>query len=260
VVISIIAILAGMLLPAINLVRNQAQQANCGNNLKQITLAMSAYANDNDGLWPVYYASTADASALPGGITTALASAHITSMTSFEFLSASLGNELPSKTFACPSNAAVRPPNTIGQLNWTTAVQSEWSDAMSATATNAQAYAYDWAAPSNSSSTRVILMDRPRSPDALTGDATNHKRKAMAAFADGHYETMNVTTTAAVGTNKTYAQTGVIVTNMTCINRSVGTDENLYDANLETATFGAASTSYSAAGGNTGNSSRAWVR
>jgi prepilin-type N-terminal cleavage/methylation domain-containing protein/prepilin-type processing-associated H-X9-DG protein len=52
VVISIIAILAAMLLPAIGLVRSQARSMGCGSNLRQIGMATSAYAIDNDGLIP----------------------------------------------------------------------------------------------------------------------------------------------------------------------------------------------------------------
>jgi prepilin-type N-terminal cleavage/methylation domain-containing protein/prepilin-type processing-associated H-X9-DG protein len=49
VVISIIAILASMLLPAISLVRDLATSSRCAANLRQMQLANTAYANENNG-------------------------------------------------------------------------------------------------------------------------------------------------------------------------------------------------------------------
>ena len=47
VVIAIIAILAAMLLPALQSARNTAKQSNCLSNLKQLALQFTTYANDN---------------------------------------------------------------------------------------------------------------------------------------------------------------------------------------------------------------------
>lgn len=54
VVIAIIAVLAAMLLPALKRAKDQAQQAYCRNNLKQLGLGMMVYLDDSDGKFPNY--------------------------------------------------------------------------------------------------------------------------------------------------------------------------------------------------------------
>ena len=54
IVIAIIAILAGMLLPALNQARETARKSNCTSNLKQLGVALNAYILDYNDYIPVF--------------------------------------------------------------------------------------------------------------------------------------------------------------------------------------------------------------
>lgn len=54
--IAIIAILAGMLLPALNQAREKARTSSCGNNIKQIMLSMTMYTDSHNGAIPPAHA------------------------------------------------------------------------------------------------------------------------------------------------------------------------------------------------------------
>ena len=52
IVIAIVAILAGLLLPALNQAREKARNTACINNLKQLGFAFLQYAGDNSDMLP----------------------------------------------------------------------------------------------------------------------------------------------------------------------------------------------------------------
>jgi prepilin-type N-terminal cleavage/methylation domain-containing protein/prepilin-type processing-associated H-X9-DG protein len=255
VVISIIATLAIMLSlmsrqdPRLN---GAHRKPNCGNNQRQIVLGMLIYANDYKQAWPVLMSIANNAAASYTTPTTGLQFASIT-MNSFEFLAYTSGGDLNYKIFTCPSNMTIKPPVANVSAAAVPTVSGTWSAAVGSTAFNVQAYAYDWSAPSNSTSVRVITADRPKNW-ATTGDFTNHKSVAMAAFADGHVANINKSTTAALGTNRTLAQDNV-ANAWTGENKDAnGTViDNIYDDYSD-----ADGTSQVTAGG--GSTSRAYVK
>jgi prepilin-type N-terminal cleavage/methylation domain-containing protein len=53
-VIAIIGILAGLLIPAMQRARDAVRSASCKNNLRQLGLAILAYADENEGRYPYY--------------------------------------------------------------------------------------------------------------------------------------------------------------------------------------------------------------
>ncbi len=68
IVVAIIAILAGMLLPALNKARNTARQAACQSNQKQIGIGFSAYLNDYQDSFPKVILKTQNSASSGSGI------------------------------------------------------------------------------------------------------------------------------------------------------------------------------------------------
>ena len=117
VVIAIIAILIGLLLPAIQKVREAAARTQCANNLHQLALAIQDYASANDGRLPpanyLYPATGAQGSTffalLPYLEQNNLFNAGIQSGQGYLGVGSS-----PVKLFACPSDPTVPSSGIVG--------------------------------------------------------------------------------------------------------------------------------------------------
>jgi prepilin-type N-terminal cleavage/methylation domain-containing protein len=101
VVIAIIAILIGLLLPAVQKVREAAARASCSNNLKQFGLGVHNYITTLDGKMPGYTANPVFFDLLP----------YLEQQNVYNLGAG--GFNTPIKTFVCPADST----NSAGQVN-----------------------------------------------------------------------------------------------------------------------------------------------
>ena len=111
VVIAIIGILAAMLLPALNQAREKAKTSLCVANLKQLGVAITMYADDNNDLYPFGYCASC---AGPGvGTDWELLISPYVAKTKLNYSSAGSAD---SKVFICPSVRT--PPGKTSRLTY----------------------------------------------------------------------------------------------------------------------------------------------
>ena len=113
VVIAIIAILASMLLPALNQARSRAKDIQCTSNLKQLGTYMAMYVDNNSGVIPAGN-NNLGLWSWQGTWQDMLMQIHSpgTEIINYCFISWIDGKVAPLGPFACPSSTAPRSPST----------------------------------------------------------------------------------------------------------------------------------------------------
>jgi prepilin-type N-terminal cleavage/methylation domain-containing protein/prepilin-type processing-associated H-X9-DG protein len=245
VVIAIISILAGMLIPAIGMVQEQARRSACGNNQRQIVTAMMVYANQNNGLMPFRETTTSGA----GDTASPPSSGWATTVGTLEYLTIQTGSQMGVRSFACPSVPNVHPAigTANASLDLTTGTTAGWVSATGGSPTSSlmPGYCYDWSVPVNANAARVVLADR-------AFDHLGHKDVVMVAFADGHAGNIHQSrSTAPLGNSTPTEDNGAVGSIYANPDSGNGTVDNIYDDNGDDGAMQSAGA---------GSSTRAWVR
>jgi len=226
VVISIIAILASMLMPAINAVREAARLANCLNHVRQIGLAIVSYTTDNESQLPLMM-PLAGYAPLPwlGNDGWALE----------YFLAESLGNPLPklghvsaNKVFICPSSPYKKATSIGTREVWTTSSGvAGIYDGMNAYEGSLYYLYQDWpvlgltgrltlSTFTHSSRTPWQFCSNRGGPSpvgfaGLQGRSWHNGGKRPTVFIDGHAKTLVTPASCVGGGNNLYPQSQLLV-------------------------------------------------
>jgi len=240
VVISIISVLAGMLIPAIVMVKELANQTKCGNNQRQIVSAALVYANDQNGQWPARPTTSSGdldvSTAPPAALPTAIAS--------LEMLAAQVS--LPTRLLSCPDTPSFGPRSapTSGLDAATPGLISHWvADVTGGDIRGTPGYAYDWSVPANPDCDRVVVADRGVV-------SMGHPRKTVAAYGDGHVGKLSATSGTPSSPTTNLDGSAVSATVFNNLDPAMAND-NIYDASGDDGVMTMTGI---------GSSTRSWVR
>ena len=182
-VIAIIAILAGLILPAIQKAKGRARRVQCVNNLKEIGLAFHSFAHDHDGKFPMQVPTNAGGSLeFLRAATNALGSTYF----AFRHFQA-LSNELVTpRILTCPADTRAAADNfrdlKNDQVSYFAGAAAEFDKPDSILAGDRNITSFTpW-------SGTVVRLD---SPDAIGWTGELHEYKGNLLFADGRVEELN---------------------------------------------------------------------
>lgn len=168
-VIAIIAILAGMLLPALNSAREKARRISCASNQKQIGLSFQLYTNfPDDVVLPSGGAGPGTSPSYPAqsslGLEPLVINAVLTDM----------------KMYVCPSSS-VKPATYFSGINNSVFANTGTSSVTANLSPIGLSYHYLPAMNANTcSSDSGILFD------GMSGSSANHEKFGNILFGDGH--------------------------------------------------------------------------
>jgi prepilin-type N-terminal cleavage/methylation domain-containing protein/prepilin-type processing-associated H-X9-DG protein len=190
-VIAIIAILAALLLPAVNKARTQAQRAQCVNNLREIGLGFHAFAHDHNGKFPMQVPA-----ALGGAQEFAQSAYHLTGEFYFAYqFFQPLSNDLvAAKILVCPSDTRISGMRyagvTNGNLSYFVGINADASLPGSILSGDRN-LTNDYIAPAS------LLKLGPQY--ALRWTHELHRLKGNVLLADGHVAEVNTLNLASAG-------------------------------------------------------------
>ncbi len=219
VVIAILTVLMGLLLPAVQRVREAANQTSCRNNLKQIGVALHSYHTTKGALPPGYFCDLANPMepdyCRPGWgwaahILPYLEQSALTAQIQWDQAVEDLVNAEPRaqvvKTYICPSD------RDTGVFT----VRSQWNFSMGSAATNSYAASYGFGGSIG------------EAPDSGNGVFYRNSRTRMADIRDGTSTTLAVGERAAIFAQAPWAgvfTAGTIRTNPNSSNCEFGIEE-----------------------------------
>ena len=228
VVVAIIAILAGLLLPALNSARKKAQSITCFNNLKQSGLGLTLYANTFDDYLPSPQAMKDEAgNPLESG---SLSWGRRLLHTVYGLSEGQTWEAKPYRKFTCPSTplqeryngSAIFAEEMFGMNRY---VGGAWNSSIAVKISQIGKSARDWLPERQAGSTIVLadsVREAPRGTQICffgTNDATvsvRHDLKANASLLDGGARAFSIgrLKSECRGTGALRDAAGVIVTTL----------------------------------------------